>query len=423
MKFKRGFSEKIDNKFSIHIAEDNKEQLEEIINLNMEVHHEETLETYIRRIFLEHPTGNDIMWLYIKDNEKNRMVSSLCLAPLKWQIENIDLNICEMEFVGTIEGYRGRGFIKILNQLYEKIMRERSYIFSVIRGIPFYYRKLGYVFVSSLDERIRIPISKILQSNSKNVKIRKAKINDLNFIRSKYNEFYTDFYIFNKFDLECFKFKYLNDNFNSEIRSTYIVEEGGKKSNYFSLGMSYDNQCYEIVGPDLNKTQMNLLLQFIIKMGNYSKEDLLILSVSETSSLFNHIKSLGGIPLSSYGWQVKIPDLSKFFQIMKEILEKRLANSEYKYLNKNVRISNYQETVSLIIKNGIIEQILLIKGYPELQNIDLRIPNGFLYKLLLGDRTIEEINYILKDVIVKDSSESLMEIMFPKKPSYLSSDM
>ena len=108
---------------------------------------------------------------------------------------------------------------------------------------------------------------------------------------------------------------------------------------------------------------------------------------------------------------------------MKEILEKRLANSEYKYLNKNVRISNYQETVNLIIKNGIIEQILLIKGYPELQNIDLRIPNGFLYKLLLGDRTIEEINYILKDAIVKDSSESLMEIMFPKNPSYLSSDM
>jgi len=33
--------------------------------------------------------------------------------------------------------------------------------------------------------------------------------------------------------------------------------------------MSYDNQCYEIVGPDLNKTQMNLLLQFIIKMGNF----------------------------------------------------------------------------------------------------------------------------------------------------------
>ncbi|MFO7797928.1 MAG: GNAT family N-acetyltransferase [Promethearchaeati archaeon] len=423
MKFKKGYSEKIDTNFSIHIAEDNKEQLEAIINLNMEVHHEEILNTYIRRIFLEHPTRNDIMWLYIKDDEKNRMVSSLCLAPLKWQIENIDLNICEMEFVGTIEKYRGRGFIRILNQLYERIMREREYIFSVIRGIPFYYRKLGYVFVSSLDERIQIPISNIPHSNFKDIKIRKANINDLNFIQSKYYEFYSDFYIFNKFDPDCFKFKYLNDIYNAEIRSTYILEKDGKKSSYFSLGLSYDNQCYEIVGPNLNQKQMNTLLQYIIKIANYSKEDLLILSVSETSSLFNHIKSLGGTPLSSYGWQVKIPDLSKFFQVMKKILEKRLANSEYKTLNKDVIISDYQETVKLIIKNSIIETIFLDKGYPDLQNTDLRIPNGFLYKLLLGDRTFEEINYILKDAIVKDSSESLIEIMFPKKTSYFSSDM
>ncbi|GAG92068.1 unnamed protein product, partial [marine sediment metagenome] len=266
----------------------------------------------------EHPRKSEILWLYIKDDKENKLVSSICLAPLEWQIEDTTLPVCEMEFVGTLKQYRGKGFIKILNKLYENILDQNGYILSVIRGIPYFYRTLGYEYVSSLDERITIPVSKIPNKKYKNINIRKANSNDIPFIESKYTQFHKNFYIFNRFDPECFKFKYLKDQFNSEVRSTYIFDEAGVTNNYFSFGMSYDNQNYEIISPDLSKREMITLLQFIKTRGNYNENDIISLSISEHSPLFSYIRSLGGKPVSTYGWQVKIPNLEIFFYLIKK---------------------------------------------------------------------------------------------------------
>lgn len=421
MEFGKGYSAKVDDRFSIHIAEDYEEELKAIVNLNMEVHQDEVLETFIRQIFLGHPRKSETLWFYIRDDKENKLVSSICLAPLEWQIEDTTLPVCEMEFVGTLEKYRGKGFIKILNELYEKIIDQNGYILSVIKGIPYFYRTLGYEYVSSLDERITIPASKIPNKKYESINIRKANSNDIPFIESKYTQFHRNFYIFNRFDPECFKFKYLKEQFNSEVRSTNIFDKAGVPKNYFSFGMSYDNQNYEIISPDLSKREMITLLQFIKTMGNYNENDIITLSTSEHSPLYSYIKSLGGKTVSTYGWQVKIPNLEKFFYLIKKIIENRVKHSEFKGLTKTIRISNYHETIKLDFNNGKIENIEIKKDYLNPKITDLSIPGALLFKLLLGDRTIDEINYIIKDAIVNIPSKALIETMFPKKKSLFGS--
>jgi len=421
MEFRKGYSAKVDDWFSIHIAEDTEEEIEAIITLNREVHQDETLVTYIRQIFLDYPRKSETLWLYIKDNKENKLVSSICLVPLEWQIEDIILPVCEMEFVGTLEQYRGKGFIKILNELYENIMDQNGYILSVITGIPYFYRTLGYEYISSLDDRITIPASKIPNKKYENINIRKANSNDISFIESKYTQFHSNFYIFNRFDPECFKFKYLREQFNSEVRSTYIFEDAGVPINYFSFGMSYDKQNFEIYSPDLSKREIITLLQFVKIMGNYNENDIVTLSISEHSLLYGYIKSLGGTPISTYGWQVKIPNLVKFFYLIKKIIENRVKHSEFKGLTKTVNISNYHDTIKLDFNSGKIEKIEFEKGYPNLEITDLSIPNAILFKLLLGDRNVDEISFIIKDAIVNILSKSLIETMFPKKESWFGS--
>jgi len=421
MEFGKGYCAKVDDRFSIHIAEDTEEEIEAIINLNMKIHQDEILGTFIRQVFLGYPRKSENLWLYIKDNKENKLVSSICLAPLEWQIEDIILPVCEMEFVGTLEQYRGKRFIKILNELYENIMNQNGYILSVITGIPYFYRTLGYEYVSSLDDRITIPASRIPEKKYESINIRKANSNDIPFIESKYTQFHRNFYIFNRFDPECFKFKYLKDQFNSEVRSTYIFDEAGVPNNYFSFGLSYDNRNYEIYSPDLNKREMITLLQFIKTMGNYNENDIITLSISEHSPVFRYIISLGGTPVSTYGWQVKIPNLEKFFKLIKKIIENRVKHSEFKGLTKAIRISNYIDTIELDFDNGKIKNIEIEKEYQNPKITDLSIPEALLFKLLLGDRNTDEINYIIKDALVNISSKLLIEIMFPKKASLFGS--
>jgi len=418
VEFKKGYSRNLDDQFSIHIADKSEESLNSIINFNRKVHAEENIANHLKRILSEYPRRDDIYWLYIIDNKEGNIVSSLCLSPIDWQINNKDLHVCEMEFVGTLESYRNKGFIIILNELYEKIMEQENYLISAVRGIPYFYRNLGYGFTSSLDEKIIIQASKIPNNKYGELQIRKANLDDIALIKSKYIQFNKKFFISSEFNSECFKFKYINDKFDSEVRATYIFEENGVSTNFFSLGMNYDNKNYEILSPDLSIKEMNNLLQFIKNLGNYSDNDTIVLTISKYTSLFNYIKSLGGILLSDYGWQVKILNLKKFFCFFKEIIENRLKHSDYKELTRSIRISNYRETIRLEIKNGKIIKIKSITEYPDSEINDLKIPEPFLFKFLLGDKNIEEINYIIKDAIVNVSSKTLIKAIFPKKVSF-----
>jgi hypothetical protein len=416
MPFRKGYRKAIDDRFSVHIASDNEEELRLILDLNNQVHSEGNIKNYIRKIMQEYPRKDEIYWLYIKDNENGIVISSLCLSPLKYQIEKIEIPVCEMEFVGTIESYRRKGFIRFLNDLYENLMEQEGFIFSVIRGIPYFYRTLGYDYVSSLDERIRIQGSKIPQKTLKNLSIRLATSKDITLIKSKYSEFHEKFLIYNKFDEECFKFKYFNDVFDSEVRSTYIIEENGFPINYFSLGKSFDHQFYEIICPDLNTKEAIAILQFVKKNGNYQNNDILTLSVSKHTSLFHYMKSLGGELISDYGWQVKIPNLYRFLSCIKKVINIRLERSKYKELTKRIEITNYQETVELDIRGGKVIVIKQLIEDPPTDKADLSIPGGFIFMLFLGDKSFDEINYIAKDAYIDPSSKKLIEIIFPKKP-------
>jgi len=421
MDFVKGYSKELDDQFSIHIAANSEEDLNAILDFNKKVHTEENIKTYIRSIMQKYPRRNDIYWLYIKDYKNDEIVSSLCLSRLEWQIEDIDLPVCEMEFVGTLEPYRRKGFIKILNDLYEKLMEQHGYLISVIRGIPYFYRTLGYEYVSSLDDRIMIKASRIPNKKFKKITITSANLKNIALIQTKYSQFHKKFLIFNKFNTDCFKFKYLNDQFNSEVRSTYIIKEGGSITNYFSLGRSYDNKYYEVVCPDLTDKQANVVVQFIKNFGNYNDNNIICLSISKYTSLFNYIKSIGGEVFSEYGWQVKVPNIKRFLLHIRKVIETRLEHSEFNDLTKLIKISNYRETIKLEINRGKVKKIEQIEEFPDPETTDLRIPGGFLYMLLLGDKSFEEINHIIKDAILDPLSKKIIETLFPKKPSLFES--
>ncbi len=417
MEIKKGFSTKIDEQFSLHIAENNnKQEFQQILKLNTKVHGEQVRE-YLNRIYLDHPKRDDIYYFYVKDNEEDQIVSGLILLPLEWSIGGNIFSVCEMGFVGTLEEYRGKGFIRKLNEIYEKVMAERGYLMSVIRGIPYYYRKLNYGFAMPLDNRILLSASKIPTTNLDHLRIRKATYKDIEFVETLYNKYYKSFFISNKFHKEEFLFRFFNDEFNDFKLSTYIIEVDGKSEAFFSLGMSYDNTAYTILIPHLTNNQMIKVLQYVKKINIFPKDNDIDFHVYEYTEFGKKIFALGGNHYQDYGWQVKIPDLKKFLEAIKIILEHRIEKSDFKGLNYNLIISNYEEELHISFKDGIITAIDMKKGYPDEKLCDLRIPGSFLYKLLLGDKTFDEIQYIVKDAMIKKDLKLLINILFPKQIS------
>ncbi|MBA7523803.1 hypothetical protein ES705_15937 [subsurface metagenome] len=408
--FEKGFFTKLDEQFSLGISTDSKEDFIKILELNVAVHGEEIKE-YIKRIYKEHPKKKDILWFYIEDNSTGQILSSITLLPLEWQFEGKLLSVCEMGFVGTLKEYRGNGLISKLNEFYERVMMERGYLLSCLRGIPYYYRRFVYEFVLSLDERFSLSPNQIPSIELSHIDIRKATRKDIGYIENQYNSNSNSFLISNNFDTESFYFKFMNDSFNDNKLSAYIIEENGKPEGYFLIGMSFDNEVYTIITPQLSPPQMIKLLQHINEYPKKEKD--LNLNVAEFSGFGKYLFSIGKLQ-SNYGWQIKIPNLKQFFESIKDILENRVKKSKFNDLSKTVIISDYKQSIELIFVKGKIEAIKIESGYPDVEKCDVRIPGAMLLKLLLGDRTVDEINYIVKDARINPSSKKLIEILFPK---------
>ncbi len=407
----KGFFTKLNEQFSLRISTDSNEEFLKILELNVAVHGEEIKE-YIKRIYKEHPKKKDILWFYIEENSTGQIISSITLLPLEWQFEGKLLPVCEMGFVGTLKEYRGKGLIDKLNEFYERVMIERGYLLSCIRGIPYYYRRFGYEFVLSLDERFSLSPNQIPSMELNHIDIRKAMRKDIDYIENQYNSNSNNFLISNSFDTESFYFKFMNDSYDDSKLSAYIIEENGIPEGYFLIGMSFDKEVHTIITPQLSPPQMIKLLQHIIDYPK--KEQDLNLNVAEFSEFGKFILSIGGKLQSNYGWQIKVPDLKRFFESIKVVLENRIEKSKFNNLSKTVIISDYKQSIELIFNNGKIEAIKSKSGYPDVEKCDVRIPGATLLKLLLGDRTIDEINHIVKDARINPSSKNLIKILFPQ---------
>ncbi len=199
---------------------------------------------------------------------------------------------------------------------------------------------------------------------------------------------------------------------------TYIIEENGRNAAFFTLGMSYDKTGYKVRKSALSRVHAIKLLQFIKKLQNEKKPEL-DFDLQPDSILSNPIMEFKGFQYMDYGWQVKIPDIKRSLLKIKGLLEERFQNSSFQRLSNTITLSNYQTPFSINFKDGKILEINSANKYPGEMECDVQILGSFLYKLLLGDKSFEDINYIIKDAMIKQPSKALISILFPKKTSFV----
>ena len=69
--------------------------------------------------------------------------------------------MAEMGLVASDPEYRKRGLQRILNNEFDKRIREDGYHLTAIEGIPYFYRQFGYEYSVPLDEWAALPIQKL----------------------------------------------------------------------------------------------------------------------------------------------------------------------------------------------------------------------------------------------------------------------
>jgi hypothetical protein len=125
---------------------------------------------------------------------------------------------------------------------------------------------------------------------------------------------------------------------------------------------------------------------------------------------------LGGVTAAPYAWQVKVVDHLRLFKKLVPLLESRLRSSGYGGLTETMSLNFRRFSVVLTVERGRIKGVELSDDCRD-RAVGL---NPYVFpQLLLGHRSLRELEAAYPDVRVRDTHRPILEAMFPRGPGYV----
>jgi predicted acetyltransferase len=348
---------------------------------------------------------------------RGKIVAALNLLPLKWEIGVVPLAVAELACVATHPNYRHMGLQKMLMKEYDQRVSDQGYDLSAIEGIPYYYRQFGYEYALPLSEETRIGLDQIPESNSTG-KIRPFRKSDLTQAAKLLRAAKQRFYVHSIRDEGVWKMQQETRMVAEREFHTYAVEKKGKMIAYFRLSENSEAKILVLTEmTDVNYEQARLVLAFLgTECKRRGLQNLnVIASYHEPFTEF--LASAGGIKqFPQYAWQLRVIDHVRLFTKMRPLFERRLSASIYRGFTENINLNLYHNTIKLIIKHGKLEKI---QKLDTCDHRDIRMNPEVFTQLIVGYRSREELETIYPDFMIRPSHRYLIDVMFPKKPSFI----
>ena len=347
---------------------------------------------------------------------RNKIVSGLNLIPSIWSIGGVQLKVAELACVATLPEYRHQGLQRRLMSKYHDRLSSQGYDLSAIEGIPYYYRQFGYEYAIPLDEQIRIKLDQIPDFSIKH-KIRPFKTGDIPKAMRLLGQSQRKFYIHTIRAKDTWKMQQETEMVAEYKFEAYVVEEKGVEIAYLRLNENQPEKTLMLREvTDVDQAAAQSILGFLKDIGKKRGLETLVATISGFEPFTEHMVAIGGVKQPPYAWQMRVTDYAKLFQKIKPLLDKRLASSTYRHITEKISFNFYRYTVQLTIQDGAI---IGAQRLETNEDRTIRANPMVFTQLLLGYRSREELQAIYPDFIIRPSRRNLIDVLFPKMPSYI----
>lgn len=345
------------------------------------------------------------------------VVACLILIPVDWSIGKVQLKVAEMGIVATHPEYRRRGLMLKLISEYHRILDEQGYDLSAIEGIPFFYRKFGYEYALPLDEETTIPVDNIPDFESTQV-VRYFEEKDVPHAMRLLAQNQKRFYVHSLRNEQIWRMQEDTGISGGDKFQGYVVEKGREVIAYFRIREKReDNQLVLRECSDADESTGRTIVGFLKKKAKEGDLSTLAAHTSYDDPITDCLVSLGGAKrVPPYAWQIRIMDYEGIFRKMKPLFQERLDNSSYRNLTETVTFNLHWYTVKMSITNG---EIVSIDRSTTMERSKIWLNPLVFPQLLLGYRDRHELQMFYPDFIVRDSHKQLVDVLFPKLPSYI----
>ncbi len=406
------------------------QDLEELIALNDALHGPGTGEMFQRLIENQPGFGREMNY-FIRDLDTGKIVSTMNAIPGIWSYKGVSLRNLELGFVGTLEAYRRRGLFNILYNYFDHLLLAGEYDVSSIQGIPFFYRQFGYDFILPLGRNITLQPSSIptLQEDSRppfmDIVVRESTESDISRLMELYGAVTSRLLVYAERDKQLWHIQERIRMRDDKPVGTMIVEHDGHVDGYFRFGerrgTSPDtvDSIFVSEASILSYDSVLRTLQFLKQTASNAQTGLIEVPGDKTTNLAKIILAYGGVLQRGWKYQIRIPDLLRFLNKIRPVIEYRLKGTMYERLTREIEINIYRTCFRFKFMNGQLRSIEDIGMQPTDTRQPFRLPPPDFIRLVLGDYSIEELRSYTTDFTIHPGKKHLLETLFPNRPSYL----
>ena len=380
--------------------------------------HEPGVASMTRHLFFHHP---NIQWedlIFVEDERSGQVVSSLCLIPWTWRYETVNIPAGEMGIVGTLEAFRRRGLIRAQVDTLKRRLRQRGCLLSHIQGIPYYYRQFGYEYALPLEGGLRLETRHVPDPPEKPFEFHPVTIDDLPILARLYDEATRDLAISTVRDKATWQYLLTHARGTQTEQDAWLIHDAhGGVVGYMCVPLHHFGQ--ELVVSEVSRLGFEAALAVL----NHAKELAtehdrpgIRLNLPANCTLMCLARSLGAHDLGTYAWQIHVPDTAALLRALTPVLERRIAESPFAGMTREVRLNLYRETIALRFETGSLTEVAnLGSGGDGMASFP---PPQFI-PLVLGHRTVEELHQSHPDVHVAPAWRLLVDTLFPKAASFI----
>ena len=381
-----------------------------------------------------HPTvTHDDIWVVVDTSQNDKIASSLVLIPQTWRCEDIEFPVGRVELVATDKEYRRKGLVReLMNALHER-SDELGHLAQVITGIPNFYRQFGYAMTVELGVRNVVPfpaIPKLKEDETPQYTLRLATTEDIPILAA------CDTYSAKNYLLTTvcpeniwhYMLHDVNENSLADVSILCIVDVNNNVIGYVVLSkMGDDNNLIDCLGYVVGEKASYLatyedILRGIQKYTQETYPDYSVGAVGFDTGILDVVDKMVNRTFPAtvwnypYAWYMRVPDLARFIQKIAPILERRLQGSGANNFTGDLNIDFYKpEGLCLHFEQGKLTKA----ENKKVQNRDCAFVDLTFYHMLFGYRDYEELRHMYPDTLVNRKARVLLDILFPKKRSWL----
>jgi hypothetical protein len=383
-----------------------------------------------------HPTFKADNFTIVEDVSKGQIVSSMNLIPQVWTYAGIPFKVGRPELVSTLPEYRNRGLVRHQFNLIHQWSAQNGDVLQAITGIPYYYRQFGYEMAMNLGGgRLGYPthIPRLKEGEDEPYLLRPAVETDIAFISELYAMGCKRSLVACQWNDTLWRYELTGKSAKNVNRGVVqlIETRDGKPCGYilhdmFTWGDRMVLKAYELlpvfswleVTPTVMRYLENAYMQFPAAQGEKKPFGAFGFWLGEDHPAYhvmpNHIPQIR----QPYAWYLRVADVPGFLQVIKPVLEQRLANSPLVGFSGEIKITFYRDGVHIVLDKGKLVTIEAWKPTPVGHVGSVAFPPHTFLQLLFGYRSMGMLKQNYPDCWTeRDDIEALLDALFPRQPS------